>query len=77
MLATVIIIAALAVLSRTVAPWALPAVVIAGLLLLVVVGTLQLRNDEALKDETFLTLMLETLKRLPLLKAGRNVRCTR
>ena len=72
LLSAVAIVVVLAVLSRSVNPVALPVVLIAGLLLFVVVGAMQLRNDEALKDETFVTLMLETLKRLPLLRGRRG-----
>jgi len=72
LLAVVVIVLSLAVLSRMVNPWMLPSVLIAGLLVLVVVGALQLRNDEVLKDEAFSRLMLETLRRLPLLGRGGN-----
>jgi len=72
LIASVTIIVVLAVISRFIDIWALPAVLIAGLLLVTIIGALQLRNDEALKDETFLTLMVEALKRLPLLGAGRS-----
>jgi Flp pilus assembly protein TadB len=42
--------------------------VIAALLLLVVIGALQFRNDKNLGEESFLKLMLEVLKQIPFLK---------
>jgi hypothetical protein len=72
LIALIIVFASVVVTYRYVGAWALPAVLVASLLLLVIVGALQLRNDEALKDETFLRLMSETLKRLPLLRSGRS-----
>jgi len=77
LVAAVVIFGVLTVLSLKLPVWALPVVLIAGLLSLVAIGALQLRNDEALSDESFLRLMLETLKRLPLLKAGRGGTRTR
>ena len=65
----VIIFALLAVLSNTVSWYLLPIVIIGGILIVGVIGALQLRNDTRLKDETFLQLMVETYKRLPLLKS--------
>lgn len=60
-------IVVLAVISRNVNAWFLAPLLVAALLLLVAIGALQLRNDEALKDETFLKLMVEILKRLTLI----------
>jgi hypothetical protein len=47
-----------------------PVVVIATLLGVGVVGALQLRQDDRLAEKNFLKLMLETYKRLPLLRGG-------
>ena len=45
-------------------------IIIAALLAIGVVGAMQLRNDDRLSDESFLKLMVEAYKRLPLLKGG-------
>ncbi|OQP64994.1 hypothetical protein [Niastella populi] len=51
--------------------WAvMPIVIIGGILIIGVIGGLQLRNDDKLKEEGFLKLMGETYKRLPLLRRG-------
>ncbi len=65
---SVIIIALLTIVGKMVSPWALAPILIGGTLLVTIVGALQLRNDDSLKDESFVALMVETLKRLPLLK---------
>jgi len=49
--------------------WSLiPFIIIGGLLIVGLVGILQLRNDDKLKDESFGRLFQETYKRLPLLR---------
>lgn len=65
--AAVVLITLVALITNIVAPWALPIVVAGGLIAVLLVGVLQLRNDDALQDESFVTLVVETLKRLPLL----------
>ena len=49
----------------------LPIIIIGGILLIGVIGAFQLRNDDRLKDESFIKLMTETYKKLPLLKQGK------
>jgi hypothetical protein len=62
----------LAVISKTV-HWSLfPIIIIGGIFLIGVVGAFQLKNDDKLKDESFLKLMTETYKRLPLLKQSKG-----
>lgn len=68
LLVVVVILIILAVISNWVSWYALPIVVIGGVLLVGVTGALQLRNDNKLKEENFIKLMLEAFKRLPLLK---------
>ena len=68
LVAVVVVLALIAYISKQIAWYALPIVLIAGLLLVGVVGALQLKNDKLLKDESFVQLMIETYKRLPLLK---------
>jgi len=78
LLAFVVIVATVAaivvVLSKYGISWAtlaaLPVVVITGLLGVGIVGGLQLRNDERLADRRFVELMIESYKRLPLLRGG-------
>jgi hypothetical protein len=50
-------------------PWyASPLAIIGVILIISVIGALQLRNDDRLSEKNFLELMVETFKRLPLLK---------
>jgi len=44
--------------------------IIGALLALGVLGAIQLRNDDRLSEESFLTLMIESYKRLPLLRGN-------
>lgn len=65
----VVIVALLLATARLVPVWALPLIVVGALLGLVIVGALQLRQDDRLKEEGFLELMRLALARLPLLIA--------
>ena len=67
----IIVMTGLAVISNTVHWLLLPIIIIGGILLIGVVGAFQLRNDDKLKDESFLKLMTETYKSLPLLKQSK------
>jgi internalin A len=64
----IVMIIASALVGIYVSWLALPVVLIAGLLGIAIIGGLQLKNDQRLSDESFITLMGESLKRLPLLK---------
>jgi hypothetical protein len=66
--ALVVAITLLAVISNAVTLWALPFVLIGGLLAVTIIGAFQLRADHVLDNKSFLALMGETLKRLPLLR---------
>ena len=68
LVAVAVLLALIGYLSNQVAWHALPIVLIGGLLVVGVVGASQLRNDELLSEKGFLALMVETYKRLPLLK---------
>jgi len=65
--AVVIVLGALGVLANTVPPLALPALLIAGVIFIPVIGALQLRQDEALSEKSFLELMKLSLQQLPLI----------
>jgi hypothetical protein len=65
----IVAITGLAVLSNSVSWVALPIVIIGGILIIGIVGALQLKNDDKLKDESFVKLITETYKRLPLLRS--------
>ncbi len=56
------------VIARTVNVLVLPIVLIASILAISVVGALQLKNDDSLKEKSFLELMGLTFKYLPLLR---------
>lgn len=63
----IIAIAGLAVLSNLV-HWSLfPFIIIGGVLLIGIVGVLQLKNDDKITDKSFVSLITETYKRLPLI----------
>ena len=64
----VVIIAGLATLTNFIEWYILPFILIGGVLLIGIVGALQLKNDNQISEESFLKLMIETYKRLPLLK---------
>ncbi|HZH90291.1 MAG TPA: COR domain-containing protein [Pyrinomonadaceae bacterium] len=66
------ILGAIIVLNKYGISWTtaavIPLVVIGGLLSIGIIGANQLRNDERLSDESYVTLMIESYKRLPLLR---------
>jgi Flp pilus assembly protein TadB len=64
----VIIMAALGALAKFIPWYALPFIILGGVLVLSIVVASQLRNDERLSDKSFTTLMVESLKYLPLIK---------
>jgi hypothetical protein len=74
LIAVCVVMAFLGVLSNKVPALALPLVLIAGPLIVIVVGILQLRNDERLKDSTFKELLLAVIKSLPLLRGRGKAR---
>lgn len=47
-------------------------VIVGALLAIGVIGAMQLRNDDRLSEESFLKLMIESYKRLPLLRGDRS-----
>lgn len=63
----VIAITGLAVISKNVHWTLLPITIIGGILFVGIIGAFQLKNDDKLKEESFLKLVGETYKRLPLL----------
>lgn len=66
-IAAILIISTLGVLSNTVDWYLLPIILIAGILIIGIVGVLQLRNDDRISDKSFTSLIKETYRRLPLL----------
>ena len=65
--AAIVMVILVAVLICYVPWYAAPLVIIGGILLYSIVGAAQLRNDNLLSEKGFLSLMLESFKRLPLL----------
>jgi hypothetical protein len=63
----IIIIIGLAVLSHLVHWTLFPIIIIAGILFIGLVGILQLKNDDKISDKSFVSLIVETYKRLPLI----------
>jgi Flp pilus assembly protein TadB len=65
--AFVIVCATLAVIARSVSLYALPLVLIAGVIFVPVIGALQLKMDGSLPDKSFLQLMGMAIGQLPLI----------
>ncbi|MBI3586536.1 MAG: leucine-rich repeat domain-containing protein, partial [Ignavibacteriales bacterium] len=63
----VVVISALGVLSNSVPLYALPLILIAGILFVPIIGALQLKQDEHLSDKSFVELMKITISQLPLI----------
>ena len=68
LVAMVVTLATVAIIGGTLPWYSIPVVFLAGLLIFITVGVLQLRNDETLKDQSFVELIKEVLKRTPLLR---------
>ncbi len=66
--AAVVVLAVLGVISTAIPWYALIPVIIGGLLFVTTLGAFQLRSDEGLTEKSFMSLMLETLRRIVLLK---------
>jgi hypothetical protein len=69
---SVVILAVLGVLARSVPAWALAPILIGAILLVNVVGYIQLKNDDRIKDKTFTNLMTLVFNSIPLLRGGRK-----
>jgi hypothetical protein len=65
--AFVVILLVAALISRYIPWYIIPILLISAIIALVVIGAFQLRMDGKLNQSNFLTLMIETFKRLPLL----------
>ncbi|MBW3466615.1 hypothetical protein [Arthrospiribacter ruber] len=65
--AVISVLIALGALSNVVVWYLFPIVLIAGILIVGLVGVLQLRNDDRISDKSFASLIKETYRRLPLL----------
>jgi len=63
----IVAISGLAVLSQMVHWSLLPIIIISGILIVGIVGVLQLKNDDRITDKSFVSLMTETFKSLPLI----------
>ena len=71
-LSSVILLLTLLAVIATNVPWyALPIVAIGGPLAVGIIGALQLRQSGRIGEESFVKLMIESYKRLPLLKGGK------
>jgi internalin A len=61
------VIIGLGVLARSVSGWALPMVIVAGVIFEPIIGAMQLRQDDKLSEKTFLELMRLAIAQLPLI----------
>lgn len=64
----VVIMGTIAAIAKIVPFYVLPIIIIGGLLFFIVISALQLRQDESLSETSFLSLIVESLKRMHLLK---------
>ena len=67
LVAAVAIMTVIAVIIKYVPWYAIPVVIIGGITIIAVIGALQLRQDNRLSEASFLTLVREAFKQLPLL----------
>lgn len=65
--ALVVIVVLLLAVGKVLALWTIPIVILGAMLLLTVVGALQLRQDDKLKERGFLKLMKDVFRQIPLL----------
>ncbi|RZN33809.1 MAG: GTP-binding protein [Methanosarcinales archaeon] len=68
LMAIVVIMTVIAVIIKNIPWYAIPVVIIGGIVIIAVIGALQLRQDNRLSEASFLALVRETFKQLPLLK---------
>jgi len=68
LLASAVVIVLLLVVAKQLSILALPIVIIGAILVISIVGALQLKNDDKLKEESFLKLMGLSFRYLPLLR---------
>lgn len=68
LIATVIVVTLFLVVAKTVHFVILPIVIIGALLMVSIIGAFQLRQDKALSEKNFLTLMFLTFKQLPFIR---------
>ena len=68
----IVIITGLAVLSQSVHWTLLPIIIISSILIVSLVGILQLKNDDRITDKSFVSLMTETFKSLPLINKSKK-----
>ena len=68
----VVVISGVLIVSRSVSPWVLPVVLVAGIIFYSVVGAFILRaqGDEVLKERTFLDLVKAALRYVPYIKTS-------
>jgi internalin A len=70
LLALVVIMVVIAIISTKIHWSIVPIVICGGVVCIAVVGALQLRQDNALSETSFLSLMIQSFSRLPLVKLG-------
>lgn len=67
-----VVITGLGILSNTVSFYVLPLLLVAGIILIAIIGALQFRQDERLSERSFLELMRMSIGQLPLIKRFSN-----
>jgi len=65
-----LVVSALLVVARVLPVWAVPVVMVGGLLGTSILGAFQLRHDEKLTERGFLRLMLVAMRKLPVSATG-------
>ncbi len=63
----VVVVAGIGILARSISPYVLPIVLVAGIIFVPIIGALQLRQDRRLSEKSFLSLMTLVIKQLPMI----------
>ncbi|MGD9994054.1 MAG: hypothetical protein AB7S69_12220 [Salinivirgaceae bacterium] len=72
LLSALLLLFILAYFTSVLAYYMIPIIIIGGIILITIIGALQLKNDDKLKEKNFLKLMSISLKKLRLIKIKRN-----
>ncbi len=72
LLAAVIVLTLLMVIAKMISPFALPIIIIGGLIIFSIIGAFQLKNDDRLSDKSFISLMGLTFKQIPFIRSNKE-----
>lgn len=72
LVSAIVLLSLLAGIVNVIPLWTFPIIILGGLIILVIIGLLQLKNDDRISDKSFTSLIKETFKQLPLLNKTKN-----